>query len=66
MNSEDDSALSLGSYCGDKVPAIMQSSTRIVAVKFTSDNAVNKQGFSLQYKGLTERVEGKYLYNRRG
>lgn len=64
MNGKDETALSMGSYCGDKVPATMQSSTRIVTVKFASDSAVNKQGFSLQYKGLTERVEGKQLNNR--
>ena len=59
MNGKDETALSLGSYCGDKLPATMQSSTRIVTVKFASDDTVNKQGFSLQYKGLTDRVEGK-------
>ena len=61
MNGKDETTLSLGSYCGDKLPATMQSSTRIVTVKFASDDTVNKQGFSLQYKGLTDRVEGKML-----
>ena len=59
MNGKDETALSVGTYCGDKLPAIIQSSTRIITVKFTSDDTVNKQGFSLQYKGLTDRVEGK-------
>ena len=48
----------MGSYCGRDLPAALQSSTRLVTVKFLSDDAVSKKGFSLQYKGLTDRVKG--------
>ena len=61
MNGKDENSLSLGSYCGNKLPATMQSSTRAVTVKFVSDGTVNKKGFSLQYKGLTEPVKGKNI-----
>ena len=61
LNGRDGNSLSMGSYCGRDLPAAMQSSTRFVTVKFLSDDAVNKKGFSLQYKGLTERVKGTYV-----
>ena len=58
LNGRNGNSLSMGSYCGRDLPAAMQSSTRFVTVKFSSDDAVNKKGFTLQYKGLTERVKG--------
>ena len=59
MNGKDVKSLSMGNYCGKESPPIMQSSTRAVTVNFVSDNKINKKGFNLQYKGLTERVKGK-------
>ena len=59
INGKDEKSLSMGSYCGKELPPIMQSSTRAVTVNFMSDDKINKKGFRLQYKGLTERVKGK-------
>ena len=61
LNGKDENAVSMASYCGNKLPAAMQSSTRVVTVKFASDDSVNMKGFSLHYKGLTERVKGNYI-----
>ena len=61
MNGKDENSLSLGSYCGNKLPAAMQSSTGVVTVRFISDGSVNGKGFNLQYKGLTEPVKGKNI-----
>lgn len=63
MNGKGENSLPIGSYCGNKLPVAMQSSTRAVTVKFVSDGSVNKKGFSLQYKGLTEPVKGKNIHN---
>ena len=60
FNGKDGNSLSMASYCGSDIPVAMQSSTRVVTVKFLSDDTVNRKGFSLQYKGLTERVRGKH------
>ena len=61
LNGKDGNSLPMASYCGKELPAVMQSSTGVVTVKFVSDDTVNKVGFSLQYKGLTERVNGKHM-----
>ena len=58
LNGKDGNSLLLGSYCGNELPASIWSSTRVVTINFLSDNTVNKKGFSLQYKGLTERIKG--------
>ena len=58
LNGKDGNSLLLGSYCGNELPASIWSSTRVVTINFLSDNIVNKKGFSLQYKGLTERIKG--------
>ena len=62
LNGKDDNSLSLGSYCGNQLPATIYSSTEAVTIKFISDSSVNDKGFSLQYKGLKERSEGKRVY----
>ena len=59
MNGKDENSLLLGSYCGSDLLVTIQSSTRVVIVIFLSDNTTSKKGFSLQYKGVTERVIGK-------
>lgn len=58
LNGKDEDSLSMAKYCGSQSSFSMQSSTRSVTIKFLSDSAVNKKGFSLQYNGLTERTEG--------
>ena len=61
LNGKERESLSLGSYCGNQLPAIITSSTEIVTIKFISDDAVNNTGFSLHYRGLAERNRGKYM-----
>ena len=58
LNGLDGDSLSMGSYCGTKLPATIQSSTEIVTVKFTSDDTVNDKGFSLRYRGNKVRSKG--------
>ena len=59
LNGKEVDALPLGSYCGNRLPPTMQSSTEAVTVKFTSDGTVNNKGFNLQYKGLKEQRRGR-------
>ena len=59
LNGKDKDAVSLGSYCGNKLPATIQSSTETVIIKFISDGTINNKGFNLQYRGLKERSKGK-------
>ena len=59
LNGKDEDAISLGSYCGNKLPAIIRSSTETVIIKFTSDDVISNKGFNLQYRGLKERSKGK-------
>ena len=59
LNGKHEDALSLGSYCGSKLPAIMHSSTETVIIKFISDGAISNKGFNLQYRGLKERSKSK-------
>ena len=61
LNGKDEDAISLGSYCGNKLPAIIRSSTETVIIKFTSDDAINNKGFDLRYRGLKERSNGKLI-----
>ena len=60
LNGMDRDSLSLGSYCGTKLPATITSSTEIVTVKFISDVSGNNNGFSLHYRGTTFR-KGKHI-----
>ena len=55
LNGKDAYALSLGSYCGNQLPATIKSSTQAVTIRFISDDTVNGKGFNLQYKGLTRK-----------
>ena len=59
FNGREDS-LSLGSYCGSRLPATIRSSTEVVTITFTSDDSVNNRGFSLSYQGLKERSKGEH------
>lgn len=61
LNGKDKDSLPMANLCGAHLPFTMQSSTGGVIIKFVSHSAVNKKGFNLQYKGLTERVEGKRM-----
>ena len=61
LNGKDKDALSLGSYCGNKLPDIIYSSTETVIIKFTSNNVINNEGFDLQYRGLKEQSKGKSM-----
>lgn len=61
LNGKHENSLPIATYCGTKSPATMQSSTRVVIIKFVSDGSLNKNGFSLQYRGLTERMQGKQM-----
>ena len=61
LNGNDVDAIPLGSYCGNKVPRTIQSSTEVVTIQFISDGTVNKKGFNLQYRGLKERIEGNHM-----
>jgi len=63
LNGKDKNSLSLGSYCGNQLPATIYSSTEVVTIKFISDGSINHKGFSLQYKGLKEQNKGK-CYNK--
>ena len=58
LNGKDENSLSLGSYCGNKLPTTIQSSTGTVTIKFISDGSVNNKGFSIHYKGLKKRNKG--------
>ena len=64
LNGNDVDAIPLGSYCGNKVPHTIQSSTEVVTIQFISDGTVNKKGFNLQYKGLQKRVTGMHKHLR--
>ena len=55
LNGNDVDAIPLGSYCGNKVPSTIQSSTEVVAIQFISDDTINKKGFNLQYRGLKSK-----------
>ena len=59
FNGKGEDSLALGSYCDNKLPATIISSTEIVTITFTSDDTVNNQGFRLHYRGLTERSKGE-------
>ena len=48
LNGKDGNSLPLGSYCGNKLPATIISSTEDVTIRFISDGTVNNKGFSLQ------------------
>ena len=58
LNGKDADALPLGSYCGNKLPPTIQSSTEVVTIQFVSDGTVNNKGFNLQYRGLKDRSRG--------
>ena len=58
LNGKGGDALPLGSYCGNKLPPTIQSSTEAVTIQFVSDDTVNSKGFNLQYRGLKERSKG--------
>ena len=58
LNGKVGDALPLGSYCGNKLPPTIQSSTEAVTIQFVSDGTVNSKGFNLQYRGLKERSKG--------
>ena len=58
LNGKGKNALPLESYCGNKLPPTIQSSTEVVTIQFVSDGTVNNKGFSLQYRGLKERSKG--------
>ena len=62
LNGKDVDALPLGSYCGNKLPPTIQSSTEAVTIQFVSDGTVNNKGFNLQYKGIKDRSKGRYTY----
>ena len=51
----------IGKYCGDQLPATVQSSTRDVIINFISDGSVTDNGFSVKYKGLKKRARGKHM-----
>ena len=59
LNGINAVSLPLGTYCGSQLPATVHSSTEAVMVKFSSDAAINGEGFKLNYRGLEERVEGE-------
>ena len=61
LNGKDADALPLGSYCGNKLPPTIQSSTEVVTIQFVSDGTVNNKGFNLQYRGLKDRSRGKHM-----
>ena len=63
VNGKGKDAISLGSYCGNKLPPTIQSSTEIVTIKFISDGTVNNKGFNLQYRGVKQRSKGNYKFN---
>ena len=61
LNGKDENSLSLGSYCGNKLPATIKSSTEAVTIKFISDGTVNSKGFNIQYRGFKKQTRGKYI-----
>ena len=61
LNGNGRDALPLGSYCGNKLPSTIRSSTEVVTIQFVSDGSINKKGFNLQYRGLKQRIRGKHL-----
>ena len=61
LNGKGEDALPLRSYCGNKLPSTIRSSTQVVTVQFVSDGSVNSKGFNLQYRGLKKRSRGKHL-----
>ena len=61
LNGKDEDSLTMANYCGTRLPFTIQSSTGSVTIKFVSDSAINKKGFSFQYKGLTGESEGSAL-----
>lgn len=62
LNGKDRDSLLLGTFCGNKLPATIKSSTEAVTIKFISDGTVNSNGFKLYYVGLTQRKEGKHTF----
>ena len=63
LNGKDGDSLSLGSYCGNKIPATIESSTESVTIKFISDGTISNKGFSLKYRGLKKRSKGKHIHD---
>lgn len=61
LNGKSNDSLSLGTYCGSKLPSTIESSTEIVTIRFISDDTVNGQGFRLDYRGLTGRSKGRHI-----
>ena len=51
----------IGSYCGNQLPATVQSSSRTITINFISDDSVSDKGFSLKYKGLKRRIRGNHI-----
>ena len=58
LNGRND-PVAIGNYCGNEVPANIQSSTRMVTINFISDGAVSDKGFMLKYEGIEKRIRGK-------
>ena len=62
LNGKDRDALPLGSYCGNKLPPTIRSSTEVVTIQFVSDGTVNSKGFNQQYKGVKEQSKGNHMH----
>ena len=61
FNGKDKHSVPMAKYCGSRSPFTILSSTESVTINFQSDGVVNKNGFSLQYRGLTERPQGNKM-----
>ena len=63
FNGKDKDSVSVAKYCGSQSPFTMLNSIGSITINFLSDGVVNKNGFSLQYRGLTERPQGNIKWS---
>lgn len=58
FNSEDTtSSLSLGKFCGNRIPPPVRSEEGTIVVKFRSDDTVASKGFSAVYRYVQSSSE---------
>lgn len=57
-----DSAQEVGTYCGNNLPPITQSTTDALTVYFKSDSSLQGDGFSASYSFLDARESMKYYF----
>ncbi|XP_070545496.1 tolloid-like protein 1 isoform X2 [Ptychodera flava] len=55
FDGEDYSSPKIGKFCGHKIPDDMVSTGRYLHMNFSTDDSINKKGFSAQYIAVKQR-----------